>query len=136
MPQDIDDLPSIKHRISQLKSFTEKLQKLRDSVSEDDGTAFTKSEKLTTGQGCAHAFNEKYLGLLKSLDTEIKDHLKTMQNTEAKNTRMYPLVNTCTALKKIRQKGNKNKAKRRRSELEEKKCGRYFNLLCLRGDQS
>ena len=70
--------------------------------------------------------NEKYLGLLKSLDTEIQDHLKTMQNTEAKNTRMYPLVNTCTALKKIRQKGNKNKAKRRRSELEEKKCGRYL----------
>ena len=52
-----------------------------------------------------------------------------MQNTEAKRTRMYPLVNTGTASKKGRQKENKNKAKRRRSKREEKNCERVFYLV-------
>ena len=143
MPQDINDikpndLPSIKNRISHLKSFTEKLHKLRDSVSEDNEATFTKSGKLKTGQECAHTFNEKCLGMLKSLDTKIQDCLKTMQNTEAKCTRMYPLASTSTTSRKRRQKENKNKAKRRKSEREKKNCERIFSLVtrnCVYGNQ-
>lgn len=80
LPQDIGmkptDLKSIKYRIAQLENFMEKVQKLRNSVEQDDASAFTKAGKLKTGQECSHKFNEKCFGVLTSLKTKILESLK------------------------------------------------------------
>lgn len=122
LPKDSELKPNdnFKYKITQLKTFAEKLTKLRNSVREDNESLFTRNGKLKTGQQCAHTFNENCMGLLQTLDNKIQDLLKTMQNAESKHTRMYPFVNTATASKKRRQKENKNKAKRRKSERDEK----------------
>ena len=51
----------------QLENFMEKAQKLRNSVEEDDASAFKKAGKLKSGQQCAHKFNENCFGAIASL---------------------------------------------------------------------
>ena len=110
---------NFKYKITQLKTFAEKLTKFRISVREDNESLFTRNGKLKTGQQCAHTFNENCMGLLQTLDNKIQDLLKTMQNAESKHTRMYPFANTATASKKRRQKENKKE-----SQTKEKWMGR------------
>ena len=52
------DLKRINYGIVQLENFMEKAQKLRNSVEQDDASAFTEAGKLKSGQECAHKFNK------------------------------------------------------------------------------
>ena len=51
----------------QLEKFMEKAQKLRNSVEEDDASAFKKAGKLKSGQQRARKFNENCFGAIASL---------------------------------------------------------------------
>lgn len=90
----------------------EKVQKLRNSVEQDDASVFTKTGKLKSGQECSHKFNEKCFGVLTSLKTKIQESLTKMQTLEDKNKRMYPVAKGGSASKKRRQKENRTKSKK------------------------
>ena len=144
LPQDIGmkptDLKSIKYRIAQLQNFMENVQKLRNSVEQDDASAFTKAGKLKSGQECSHKFNGKCFGVLAGLKTKILESLTKMQTLEDKNKRLYPVAKGGSASKKRRQKENRTKSKKRRIEREGKSCQRVFSLAvassCSYGDKT
>ena len=118
----------------------ENVQKLRNSVEQDDASAFTKAGKLKSGQECSHKFNGKCFGVLAGLKTKILESLTKMQTLEDKNKRLYPVAKGGSASKKRRQKENRTKSKKRRIEREGKSCQRVFSLAvassCSYGDKT
>ena len=74
------NLKRINYGIVQLENFMEKAQKLRNSVEQDDASAFTKAGRLKSGQEYAHKFNENYFGAIASLKKEILERLTRMQS--------------------------------------------------------
>ena len=61
------DMKHTNYGIMQLENFMEKAQKLRNSVQQDDASAFTNFGKLKSGQECVHKFNENCFGAIASL---------------------------------------------------------------------
>ena len=74
------DLKRINYGIVQLENFMEKAEKLRNSVEQNDASAFAKAGKLKSGQERAHKFNENCFGAIASLKKETQERLTRMQS--------------------------------------------------------
>jgi len=122
------DLRDIQHKTEYLEHLIEKLQKVRDSIQQDDSSNFTRAGKLKSGQECAHKFNETCFGTITNLKSKMDESLKKMQTLAGKHKRMYPMARGGTASKKRRQKENRAKSRKRKMEREDKNCQRVFSL--------
>ena len=120
------DLKRINYGIVQLENFIEKAEKLRNSVEQNDASAFSKAGKLKSGQECAHKFNENYFGAITSLKKETQERLTRMQSLKYKLKRMYPMIKEGSISKKRRKKENRTRSNKRKMEHEEKGCQRVF----------
>jgi len=127
-----DDLNSISYSNVLVQNLSDKVDKLMNSVIEDNAKVFTSFGKLKSGQECAHRFNEKCLGNLKSLSTEILEAFQTIEDIRAKHKRMYPLRSLASGestTRKRRQKENRAKSKKRKAQREEKNCARVLSSI-------
>ena len=120
------DRQAINHKIKKLQDLKEKSEKLKSSIQEEHAQRFTKkSGKIISGQG----FNEKCLGMIAELQSNIDQTLMRAEAQKEKHKRMYPFAKETFVSKKRRVKENKAKARKRRRERAEKNCERVFSAI-------
>ena len=66
------DRQAINHNIKKLQDLKEKSEKLKSSIQKENAQRFTKkSGKIISGQECGQHFNEKCLGMIAELQSNI-----------------------------------------------------------------
>ena len=65
------DRQAINYKIKRLQELKEKSEKLKRSIQKENAQRFTKSVKVITGQECGRRFNEKCLGVIAGLQSNI-----------------------------------------------------------------
>ena len=122
------DRQAINHKIKKLQDLKEKSEKLKSSIQKENAQRFTKkSGKIISGQECGQRFNEKCLGMIAELQSNIDQTLMRAEAQKEKHKRMYPFAKETFVSKKRRVKENKAKARKRRCERAEKNCERVFS---------
>ena len=95
------DCQAINHKIKKLQDLKENAQ------------WFTKkSGKIISGQECGQRFNEKCLGMIAELQSNIDHTLMRAEAQKEKHKRMYPFAKETFVSKKRRVKENKAKARK------------------------
>ena len=108
----------------------DKTEKLKSSIQKEDAQRFTKkSGKIISGQEYGQHFNEKCLGMIAELQSNIDQTLMRAEAQKEKHKRMYPFAKETFVSKKRRVKENKAKARKRRCERAEKNCKRVFSAI-------
>ena len=70
------DRQAINHKIKKLQDLKEKSEKLKSSIQKENAQRFTKkSGKIISGQECGQRFNEKCLGMITELQSNIDQTL-------------------------------------------------------------
>ena len=124
------DRQAINHKIKKLQDLKEKSEKLKSSIQKENAQRFTKkSGKIISGQECGQHFNEKCLGMIAELQSNIDQTLMRAEAQKEKHKRMYPFAKETFVSKKRRVKENKAKARKRRRERAEKNCERVFSAI-------
>jgi hypothetical protein len=123
------DRQTINYKIKRLQELKEKSENLKSIIQKEDAQRFTKSEKIISGQECGHQFNEKCLGVIAELQTNISQTLLRVEAEKEKHRRMYPFAKESFVSKKRRVKENKAKSKKRRLERAETNCKRVFSVV-------
>ena len=81
----------------------EKSEKLKSSIQKENAQRFTKkSGKIISGQECGQRFNEKCLGMIAELQSNIDQTLMRAVAQKEKHKRMYPCAKETFVLKKRR----------------------------------
>ena len=71
-PLKLTDRQAINHKIKKLQDLKEKSEKLKSSIQKENAQRFTKkSGKIISGQECGQRFNEKCLGMIAELQSNI-----------------------------------------------------------------
>ena len=66
------DRQATNHKIKKLQDLKEKSKKLKSSIQKENDQRFTlKSGKIISGQECGQCFNEKCLGMIAELQSNI-----------------------------------------------------------------
>ena len=121
---------AINHKIKKLQDWKEKSEKLKSSIQKENAQWFIKkSGKIISGQECGQRFNEKCLGMIAELQSNIDQTLMRAEAQKEKHKRMYPFAKETFVSKKRRVKENKAKARKRRRERAEKNCKRVFSAI-------
>ena len=103
---------------------------VQSTIQKENAQRFTKkSEKIISGQECGQRFNEKCLGMIAELQSNIDQTLMRAEAQKEKHKRMYPFAKETFVSKKRRVKENKAKARKRRRERAEKNCERVFSAI-------
>ena len=123
------DRQTINYKIKRLQELKEKSENLKSIIQKEDAQRFAKSEKIISGQECGHQFNEKCLGVIAELQTNISQTLLRVEAEKEKHRRMYPFAKESFVSKKRRVKENKAKSKKRRLERAETNCKRVFSVV-------
>ena len=124
------DCQAINHKIKKLLDLKDKTEKLKSSIQKENAQRFTKkSGKIISGQECGQHFNEKCLGKIAELQSNIDQTLMRAEAQKEKHKRMYPFAKETFVSKKRRVKENKAKARKRRRERAEKNCERVFSTI-------
>ena len=124
------DRQAINHKIKKLQDLKDKTEKLKSSIQKEDAQRFTKkSGKIISGQEYGQHFNEKCLGMIAELQSNIDQTLMRAEAQKEKHKRMYPFAKETFVSKKRRVKENKAKARKRRRERAEKNCERVFSAI-------
>ena len=88
------------------------MRSLRVASRRESTQRFTKSSgKIITGQECGHRFNEKCLGTIAELESNIDQTLTRAEAHKEKHKRMYPFAKETFVSKKRRVKEKKKKNK-------------------------
>ena len=125
-----NDRQAINHKIKTLQDLKEKSVKLKSSILKENAQRFAKkSGKIISGQECGQRFNEKCLGMIAELQSNIDQTLMRAEAQKEKHKRMYPFAKETFVSKKRRVKENKAKARKRRRERAEKNCERVFSAI-------
>ena len=113
-----------------LQYLKEKSEKLKSSIQKENAQRFTKkSGKIISGQECGQRFNEKCLGMIAELQSNIDQTLMRKEAQKEEHKRMYPFAKETFVSKKRRVKENKAKARKRRRKRAEKNCERVFSAI-------
>ena len=124
------DRQAINHKIKKRRGLKEKSAKLKSSVQKENAQRFTKmSGKIISGQESGQRFNEKCLGMITELQSNIDQTLMRAETQKEKHKRMYLFAKETFVSKKRRVKENKAKARKRRRERAEKNCERVFSAI-------
>ena len=87
------DRQAINHNIKKLQDLKEKSEKLKSSIQKENAQRFTKKfEKIISGQECGKRFNEKCLGMIAELQSNID---QTLMRAEAKKRKTQENVSFC-----------------------------------------
>ena len=121
---------AINHKIKKLQDLKEKSEKLKSSIQKENAQRFTKtSGKIISGQKYGQRFNEKCLGMIAELQSNIDKTLMRAEAQKEKQKRTYPFAKEKFVSKKRRVKENKAKARKQRRERAEKNCERVFSAI-------
>ena len=102
------DRQAINHKIKKLQDLKEKSEKLKSSIQKEKAQRFSKkSGKIISGQECGQRFNEKCLGMIAELQSNIDQTLMRVEAQKEKHKRMYPFAKETFVSKKRRVKENK-----------------------------
>ena len=102
------DRQAINHKIKKLQDLKEKSEKLKSSILKENAQRFAKkSGKIIGGQECGQPFNEKCLGMIAELQSNIDQTLMRVGAQKEKHKRMYPFAKETFVSKKRRVKENK-----------------------------
>ena len=124
------DRQAINHKIKKLRGLKEKSEKLKSSIQKENAQRFTKkSGKIISGQECGQRFNEKCLGMIAELQSNIDQTLMRAEAQKEKHKRMYPFAKETFVSKKRGVKENKAKARKQRCERAEKNYERVFSAI-------
>ena len=95
------DCQAINHKIKKLQDLKEKSEKLKSSIQKENAQRFTKkSGKIISGQECGQRFNEKCLGMIAELQSNIDQTLMRAEAQKEKHKRMYPFAKKHSSQKK------------------------------------
>ena len=108
----------------------DKTEKLKSSIQKENAQQCTKkSGKIISGQECGQRFNEKCLGMIAELQSNIDQTLMRVEAQKEKHKGMYPFAKEKFVLKKRRVIENKAKARKRCCGRAEKNCERVFSAI-------
>ena len=124
------DRQAINRKIKKLRGLKEKSEKLKSSIQKENAQRFTKmSGKIISGQESGQRFNEKCLGMITELQSNIDQTLMRAEAQKEKHKRMYPFAKETFVSKKRGVKENKAKARKQRCERAEKNYERVFSAI-------
>ena len=84
------DRQAVNHKIKKRQDLKEKSEKLKSSILKENAQRFAKkSGKIISGQECAQRFNEKSLGMIAELQSNIDRTLMRAEAQTEKHKRMY-----------------------------------------------
>ena len=87
------DRQAINHKIKRRQDLKEKSEKLKSSIQKENAQRFTKkSGKIISGQECGQRFNEKCLGMIAELQSNID---QTLMRAEAQKEKTQENVSFC-----------------------------------------
>jgi len=84
------DRQAINHNTKKLQDLKEKSEKLKSSIQKENAQQFTKKRgKIISGQECGQRSNEKCLGMIAELQSNIDQTLMRAEAQKEKHKRMY-----------------------------------------------
>ena len=84
------DRQAVNHKIKKRQDLKEKSEKLKSSIQKENAQRFIKkSGKIISGQECGQRFNEKCLGMIAELQSNIDQTLMRAEAQTEKHKRMY-----------------------------------------------